>query len=302
VEDGSGDVERLADLLISADDVKAFLDGMTVLGAAAMTRSTGTPIECAVTLGRRKRTATIGGSSDQAMLLDRIEQTLEQGPCIDAMDSGRPVLLDDALSSPQWGDYCGALAAAGMRSTLGVPFELGTDAAAVLNFFAPAPGTFTGEAVTDAGNFAGIAGKALRVAIRITALNESTEDLDAAMKRRSVIDRACGVIISQNPGAPMTKHSTSCGKHPTTGTRNCATWRRHSSTELAHQSNQPTKNPDCTAGSHMRRQCRSLSGVQVLHGPGQEGEFGRMRLQRFVHVGVQFQPVGVSAFGPVFDP
>ncbi|MDR6989134.1 hypothetical protein J2Y66_003649 [Paenarthrobacter nitroguajacolicus] len=198
VEDGSGDVERLADLLVSADNVKAFLDGMTGLGADALTRSTGTRIECAVTLGRRKRTATIGGSSDQAMLLDRIEQTLEQGPCIDAMDSGRPVLLDDALSSPQWSDYCAALAAAGMRSTLGVPMELGRDGAAVLNFFAPAPGTFAREAVTDALSFAGIAGKALRVAIRITALNEATEDLDAAMKSRSIIDTACGVIISQN--------------------------------------------------------------------------------------------------------
>ncbi|MBT2588414.1 GAF and ANTAR domain-containing protein [Arthrobacter sp. ISL-95] len=171
---------------------------MTVLGAAAMTRSTGARIECAVTLGRRKRTAMMGGSSDHAMLLDRIEQTLEQGPCIDALGSGRPVVLDDALSSPQWGDYCEALAAAGMRSTLGVPMELGRDAAAVLNFFAPAPGTFTRQGVTDALSFAGIAGKALRVAIRIAALNEATEDLDAASKSRSVIDTACGVIISQN--------------------------------------------------------------------------------------------------------
>ncbi|WP_416405537.1 GAF and ANTAR domain-containing protein [Arthrobacter sp. LFS091] len=163
-----------------------------------MSRSTGTRIECAVTLGRRKRTATIGGSSDQALLLDRIEQALEQGPCIDAMDSGCPILLDDALSSPQWGEYCAALAAAGMRSTLGVPLDIGQDASAVLNFFAPMPGTFTREGVVDALAFARIAGKALRVAIRITASNEAAGDLDAAMESRSIIDTACGVIISQN--------------------------------------------------------------------------------------------------------
>lgn len=151
-----------------------------------------------MTLGRRKRTATIGGSSDQAMLLDRIEQSLEQGPCIDALESGRPVLLDDALSSPQWSDYCQALAAAGMRSTLGVPMELEQGSAAVLNFFAPRPGTFTRSVVADSLTFAGIASKALRVALRITALNEAAEDLDAAMGSRSVIDTACGVIISQN--------------------------------------------------------------------------------------------------------
>lgn len=198
VEDWSEDVEQLADLLVGSEDIRSFLDGMAGLGAAVMSRSAGTRIECAVTLGRRKRSATIGGSSDQALLLDRIEQNLGQGPCIDALESGRPVLLDDALSSPQWRDYCGALNAAGMRSTLGVPMELEQDSAAVLNFFAPTPGTFTRHAVADALTFAGIAGKALRVAIRIKALNETTKDLDAATKSRAVIDTACGVIISQN--------------------------------------------------------------------------------------------------------
>jgi len=201
-EDWSDDANKLADLIASAEDIRAFLNGLTELGAAVASRSTGTAIECAVTLGRRKRTATIGGSSEQAMLLDRIEQSLEQGPCIDALESGRPVLLDDALSSPQWDKYCQELAAVGMRSTLGVPMELEHDSAAVLNFFAPKPGTFTREAVADTLTFAGIAGKALRVAIRITTLNETAENLDAAMETRSVIDTACGVIISQNRCTP----------------------------------------------------------------------------------------------------
>ena len=198
VEDWSEDSDRLADLLIRAEDIRGFLDGMTELGAAVMSRSTGARVECAVTLGRQKRTATIGGSSDQAMLLDRIEQSLEQGPCIDALESGRPVLLDDSTSSPQWNEYCQALTAAGMRSTLGIPMELEPSSAAVLNFFAQLPGTFTRDAVTDALTFAGVAGKALRVAIKITALTETAGNLEAAMGNRSIIDTACGVIISQN--------------------------------------------------------------------------------------------------------
>ena len=79
-EDWSDDANKLADLLASAEDIRIFLNGLTELGAAVASRSTGTAIECAVTLGRRKRTATIGGSSEKAMLLDRIEQSLEQDP------------------------------------------------------------------------------------------------------------------------------------------------------------------------------------------------------------------------------
>ncbi|AFR31337.1 hypothetical protein [Arthrobacter sp. Rue61a] len=62
---------------------------MAGLGATATSRSTGIRIECAVTLGRWKRPPTAGGSSDQAMLIDKFEQGLEQGPGIDALDNGR---------------------------------------------------------------------------------------------------------------------------------------------------------------------------------------------------------------------
>lgn len=197
-EDWSQAVDQLADSAGASEDLEAFLDGMAGLGATVTSRSTGTRVECAVTLGRRKRPTTIGGSSDQAMLLAGIDQELEQGPGIDAWESGRSILLDDAGASPQWGDHCGAMNAAGLRSALAVPLELDQDCKAVLNFFASAPGAFTRQAVADALAFAAVAGKALRVSIRITALGESVGDLEAALRSRSMIDTACGVIIFQN--------------------------------------------------------------------------------------------------------
>ena len=43
----------------------------------------------------------------------------------------------------------------------------------------------------------GVGEQALRVALLIRRLNELTEDLDAAMETRSVINISCGVIIAQ---------------------------------------------------------------------------------------------------------
>ncbi|WP_370629020.1 GAF and ANTAR domain-containing protein [Paenarthrobacter nitroguajacolicus] len=194
----SADFEQLSDLIVETEDIKAFLDGMACLAAKVVSRSAGTRVECGVTLGRHKRPGTIGGSTDKAMALERMEQTLGEGPCIDALVNGRPVLLDDAHASPQWPDYRGALSAAGMHSALGVPLALAEDGAAVLTFFSTAPGSFTRDVVAEALTFSELASKALRVALRITSLNELAEHLDAAIKSRSVIDTACGVIISQN--------------------------------------------------------------------------------------------------------
>lgn len=192
------DLEQLVDLISGMEDIKSVLDGLTGIAAATMTSTTGVPIECAVTLHRRKRTATIGGSSGTAMVLDRIEQTLGDGPCVDALESGVPVLLGDVSSDRRWPDYRSALSAAGIASALGIPMKLDDDAGAVLDFFAPVSGRFSERAVVDGVRVAGMAGKALRLAVRIVSADQRAAHLKAAMDTRTVIDLACGIIMAQS--------------------------------------------------------------------------------------------------------
>lgn len=192
------DFERLVDLIGGTEDIKSVLDAVTAFAAATMTDTTGQSIECAVTLRRRKRTATIGGSSDTAVVLDRIEQTLGDGPCVEALETGVPVLLGDVSSDPRWPEYRKALSAAGIASTLGVPMKLQDDAGAVLDFFAPVSGVFSERAVSEAVRFADMAGTALRLALRIASADQRAQHLKAAMDTRTSIDVACGIIMAQN--------------------------------------------------------------------------------------------------------
>ncbi len=197
-EELAEDFEQLIDLIAGTADIKSVLDGLTGFAAATMTSSTGVHIECAVTLRRNKRTATIGGSSDRAVVLDRIEQALGNGPCVDALEGGVPVLLGDVSSDRRWPEYRSALTAAGISSALGIPMTADEDWGAVLNFFSPATGPFTRDVVAAAVLFAEMASKALRLAIRIAAADQRGHDLKAAMENRSVIDLACGMIMAQN--------------------------------------------------------------------------------------------------------
>ncbi|MHC6594291.1 ANTAR domain-containing protein [Arthrobacter sp. C152] len=192
------DFERLVDLISQNEDMKSVLDGIAMFAATTMSGTTGVPIECAITLHRRKRTATIGGSSGKAVVLDRIEQNLGDGPCVDALETGQPVLLGDISKDPRWPEYRSALSAAGISSALGVPMNLDGDSGAVLDFFAPASGLFSDDAVAEAERFADRAGKALRLAVRISSAEQLARDLKAAMDTRTVIDLACGIIMAQN--------------------------------------------------------------------------------------------------------
>jgi hypothetical protein len=192
------DFQQLHELISDTEDIKGFLDGMTRHAAANLSRIAGAPIACAVTLRRNKRTLTVSGSSGKALHLDRIEQDLGHGPCLEALRTFTPVLLADTRHDHRWPVYSRSLAAAGYCSVLGVPVDLGDAASAALNFFAPAAGLFNDEAVREAVVFADTAGHALRLALRIISAELLAKDLKAAMESRTDIDLACGMVMTQN--------------------------------------------------------------------------------------------------------
>ncbi|MGR0162228.1 GAF and ANTAR domain-containing protein [Paenarthrobacter nitroguajacolicus] len=190
--------DRLNRLITSTDDLQGFLQGMAGLASESLSRVRGTQIECAVALHRRKHRTTIAGSSDIAVWLDQIEQRLHEGPCLEALDVGHAIVISDATEEQRWPNFSRTLADEGYRSALGIPLELGSDAKAVLDFFASPAEQFTPETVADAQVFADMAARALRLAVRITTAEQLVENLKAALEGRTVIDLACGMIMAQN--------------------------------------------------------------------------------------------------------
>jgi transcriptional regulator with GAF, ATPase, and Fis domain len=195
---GDEAVLHLQDLLLGTGNVEDFLNRLAEFSAAALSRSAGAEIECGVTLQRRKRSMTVAGSSSRALMLDRIEHAIGDGPCIQALRTKKIVVLADVATDPRWPVYQGELAAVGCHSTLGVPLEIGEDASAALNFFASVPELFADDVVQEAAGFADLAGRSLRLAVRIGTAQSRAEDLQAAMEHRTTIDLACGVVMAQN--------------------------------------------------------------------------------------------------------
>lgn len=86
----------------------------------------------------------------------------------------------------------------GCFATLGVPMELNQEASAALNFFASQAGVFSEAAVRDAAGFAEIAGHAVRLAVKVATIQGVAQDMETAMKSRTAIDLACGIVMAQN--------------------------------------------------------------------------------------------------------
>ncbi|MFJ5956161.1 GAF and ANTAR domain-containing protein [Paenarthrobacter sp. NPDC092416] len=190
--------EQLQDLVIDSDDVGGFLEDLAVFSAASVSEAVGLNVLCGITLNRRRRSVTVAGSSHEARLIDEVQQDFGDGPCLTAMRTHKTVQVPDTATETRWTDYCTVIAERGHLSALCVPLELDEGATAALNFFAPQANAFDDAIVRNCELYASQAERSLRLAVRIGAKQQHAEDLEQAMRSRTVIDLACGIIMGQN--------------------------------------------------------------------------------------------------------
>lgn len=190
--------DQLQSILVGAENGSEFLAGLSKLAAAAVSAAAGVDVECAVTVRVNGRTMTAAASSERALELDHLEQSVGDGPCIAALREMSPVIVNDISSDLRWPELNRQFAERGVRSALGVPLEISAEASAALNFFASSPGAFSPNVYDKAIGFAAAAHNTLHLSVRIGTALRRAEDLEAAMQSRTAINLACGVIMAQN--------------------------------------------------------------------------------------------------------
>lgn len=188
--------KELTDLLLSTGSFEDYAQQVVTLAAAAVLPGSS----CGLTLQRGGNSPTTVGSSDSlASRVDEIQYGTGQGPCLQAMTTGKVVLVADLGVEDRWGDYRLHAVAAGVRASLSMPVRsTADDTAGALNFYSTAPDAFQSEHVAAATHFADQATGALALAVRLADQAALSEQMKEALTSRSVIDQAIGIIMAQN--------------------------------------------------------------------------------------------------------
>jgi GAF domain-containing protein len=130
--------------------------------------------------------------------MDELQYAYGDGPCLVAMRTGKTIYVEDVASERRWPEYSQAVSAYGVGSILGVPLQLEGDSSAALNIYSSAARGFSPADIAQAEFFGEQSSKTLRLELRLAQLRDAKEDLEAAMKSRTAIDIAVGVIMAQN--------------------------------------------------------------------------------------------------------
>lgn len=184
-------------LILESEDIASFLQDFTELLAGRLA-GPGGDRWCAITLLRDRKAATAVSSGPVARELDELQNTFTHGPCMTAIRENTVIRAGDLRTDDRWPDYQRAAVAHGVRSVLGLPFDLDDDAQAGVNIYSEVPHDFTPEMIESIQLETRLAAGALRLAVRLASQRESERDLRAAMESRTVIDLAVGVIMGQN--------------------------------------------------------------------------------------------------------
>lgn len=196
----------LQDLVLESEDVGQFLTELAIFTTESFSPS-GSTVHCGVTLLRGRKAVTAASSDDKAQAMDDVQNSFREGPCLASMELLQPVLVRDTVLEQRWPAYISAVRGEGIHAILAVPLMVDGDTRAALNLYSEAVDGFSGQDVERAESFAAHAAKALRLALRIAKLTEARNDLVAAMRSRTVIDIAIGVIMAQNRCSQDAAHS-----------------------------------------------------------------------------------------------
>ena len=194
---GQSTTDYLQDLLLVTDDVGDFLGEFARFAAARLFDRPGQTL-CGITLLRNKRPGTVASSNDAARTLDELQDLFDEGPCLTACEDQQTIHVADVAADERWPKYLHHAAEHGVGAILAVPFTLGSGARAALNVYSTEPGGFNAAAIETAESFVAQTSRALMLSVRLAEHNESVTDLKAAMKSRTAIDIAIGIIMAQN--------------------------------------------------------------------------------------------------------
>jgi hypothetical protein len=132
-------------------------------------------------------------------LIEELQYTLGEGPCVDAYRDDRPVLEPDLANPviPRWPAFTPAAVAAGALAVFGFPLHTGVVHVGALNLYRDRPGPLTEDQHADVFVLADVTTLAV-LAMQAPAPESGLgDDIEAGVNLRLIVHEAAGILSAQ---------------------------------------------------------------------------------------------------------
>lgn len=138
-------------------------------------------------------------STDGAgQMLEKTQLATGEGPCIDTFVQDRLTTVDDMARDERYPRIAGELAAAGVRSVLGVPVHLGGLPVGSLDVYKDQPHGWDRSERDALTSYAGVLEATIGAAVAAHRAGELAEQLNYALDYRVPIERGIGYLMARD--------------------------------------------------------------------------------------------------------
>ncbi|GAB3973688.1 GAF and ANTAR domain-containing protein [Plantactinospora veratri] len=167
--------------------------------AARTLSASGTGISVLTDNGVR---GVCAASDPHSERIEELQFVLGEGPCIDAFDSRRPVLIPDLAQNvtARWPMYGPAAHDSGVRAVFAFPLQMGATRLGVLDVFRDHPGALSDDQLSDAMTLADLTLEALLDQHEATSNVDTDDGAADAVGYRAELFQAQGMVMVQIGG------------------------------------------------------------------------------------------------------
>lgn len=126
------------DWLETSDEALSVLSGLTGVACGSVTGCTA----AGLSLVRGSGVETVAATDEFARAIDDAQYRTGDGPCLEAIRSREPVLVDDVTTDRRWPAISGEAKSAGLCSVLSLPVTADGHLFGALNMYAPGAAVF----------------------------------------------------------------------------------------------------------------------------------------------------------------
>lgn len=132
-------------------------------------------------------------------LIEQLQYTLGEGPCVDAYRHDRPALEPDLAQprTPRWLGFSGPAIRAGVRAVFGFPLQVGAVRLGALNLYCDRPGPLSDDQHADALVMADVAAQAVLVLQANAPPGKLAAALEEGADFHYVVHQASGMVAAQ---------------------------------------------------------------------------------------------------------